>query len=76
MCETEGTKITVTGVAAEKIKEAQNKELLESASLSLSPKLKKIACYKKTRATKQTIERFESGLTEQKMPKKQRVKIK
>ena len=47
--------------AEERSKEAQNNEPLESVSVSVSPKLKKIACI-----AKQTIERSESGLAEQK----------
>ena len=57
-----------TKVAGERSKKAQSTELLKSLAVSVSPKLKKITCI-----TKQTIERSESGLAEQKALKKQRV---
>ena len=62
--------LVITKVAGERSKKAQSKELLKSVAVSVSPKLKKIACYYKTnnRKIRERIGRTEN-------PKKQRVSL-
>ena len=64
------TQLVITKVAEGRSKKAQSRELLKSVAVSVSPKLKKMACYNKTnnRKIREWIGRTEKT-------KKQRVSL-